>query len=849
MNKVSATANHQREYSMTAPQTVQSHPASVDAYIRHGWSLVPIPANTKGPRTPGWNLKQNTLKAQGDLPPGYGIGLAHAYSGTMALDLDNWTVTTSLLAQHGIDLQALYNAPDAVVINSGKPGHGKLLYTMPFGAALPSKKILHNGITAYELRCATASGLTVQDVLPPSIHPETRQPYHWAGSGHWMRLPMIPQPLLDLWNGMLVQDKERTISTDGAIDASWEEIRQALDAVPADCSRDEWVSIGMALHWAGTQTDQLGQALQLWNEWSATAQFKYPGEREILTQWVSFRPDKATAVKLGTLFHIAKQHGWQRPLPDASELFSKIDMPVMEPLDVVDGLRPKPPEMMLDLWPAVLRQRSLEISESVGCDPLVPLFAGLAAVCGVVDARIRLELMPGFHVPPVLWLMTIGDPADKKSPGSRPMLSPLKHIEAEDRPRYQKELLDWEGKEAAYASAKKAFLEFSASPEAMLGADQAPSVPEMPPQPTPLELTVGDVTSQMLVRVTAKSPRGVLCYLDEMKSWVKKICDPRGTEDRSTWVLGYESEAYKMDRVGAGSIHADNHAVSIYGNMQPAVLRAHIAQLSEDGLLQRFIPVVLSGSKTRLGHPIPEYMTSAAAWENTLRLTFALHAQTYHLSTEAFTAFREFQAWYEQAKQDERVLDSGTEYMTAFGKLEGLAGRLILMFHILESPFAPQVQAEVVHRVVSLIRGYVIPAYRYSLGEVGGAITNDFDQWVIDHVIQISGDTQMTDLRTLKKSARRPLDGKTDWQKDQAVMDAMLVLEQAGWVVQVESELHKKKVTWAINPSLPTMFKAYREKVIKAKQRHADYIYRYAIEKGYERKLVKGYDPDTMDEE
>ncbi|HSG19822.1 MAG TPA: bifunctional DNA primase/polymerase, partial [Burkholderiaceae bacterium] len=336
---------------MTAPQTVQSHPASVDAYIRHGWSLVPIPANTKGPRTPGWNLRENALKSQADLPQGYGIGLAHAYSGTMALDIDNWTVTTSLLAQHGIDLQALYNAPDAVVINSGKPGHGKLLYTMPFGAALPSKKIMHGGITAYELRCATVSGVTVQDVLPPSIHPETHQPYQWAGRGHWTRIPTIPQPLLDLWNGMLNQDKERTIDTGGVVDASWEEIRQALDAVPADCTRDEWINIGMALHWAGTQTNQLDQALHLWNEWSATGATKYPGEREVLTQWISFKPDKMSAVKLGTLFHIAKQHGWQRPTPDVADLFSKIEVPVREPLNVIDGLRPKPPEMMLDLWP------------------------------------------------------------------------------------------------------------------------------------------------------------------------------------------------------------------------------------------------------------------------------------------------------------------------------------------------------------------------------------------------------------------------------------------------------------------------------------------------------------------
>lgn len=830
---------------MTALQTVQPHPASIDAYIRHGWSLVPIPAGTKGPRTPGWNLKENALKSQNDLPSGYGIGLAHAYSGTMALDIDNWAVATSLLAEHDVDLRALYDAPDAVIIHSGKPGRGKLLYAMPFGAALPSKKILHNGITAYELRCATASGLTVQDVLPPSIHPETHQPYQWAGRGHWTRIPTIPQPLLDMWTGMLTQDKERTIATDGAVDASWEEIRQALDVVPADCTRDEWISIGMALHWAGAQTDQVDQALHLWNEWSATAQTKYPGEREILTQWASLRTDKATAVKLGTLFHIARQHGWQRPMPDASGLFSQIA--AMDPIDVVDSLRPKPPDMDMSLWPEIIKTRANEISESIGCDPIVPLFAGVAAICGVVDARIRLELMPGFKVPPVLWMMTLGDPADKKSPGSRPMLSPLKHIEAEDRPRYSKELLEWEGKEAAYAAAKKGFLEWSASPEALLGADQAPVVPDMPPQPVPLKITVSDVTSQKLVRLAADRPRGLLCHLDEMAAWVRKLTDKTSGEDRSAWVVSYESEHYEMDRVGAGSIYCENLAVSIYGNIQPAVFKAAVVPLSADGLLQRFIPAILRGGKTKLGQPVPDYLTSAAAWENTLRVAYALPPQTYSMSPGAYAVFRDFQAWYELAKQDERVLDSGPEYMTAFGKLEGLAGRLILLFHIIESPFAPQVQADVVHRVVSLIRGYVIPAYRYALGEVAGAIANDFDKWMIDHIIQISGDTQTVDLRNLKKSARRPLDGKTDWQKDQAVMDAMLVLEQAGWVVKVEEELHKHRAMWVIKPGLPDMFPAYREKVIKAKQRHADYIYRHATEKGYERKLVKGYDPDTMD--
>ncbi len=827
---------------MTLLQTVQQHPASVDAYIRHGWSLVPIPMGTKGPRTPGWNLKENALRSQTDLPSGYGIGLAHAYSGTMALDIDHWEYTSSLLQEHKVSLQALYDANDAVVINSGKPGHGKLLYQMPFGLALPSKKIIASGVTAYELRCATANGLTVQDVLPPSIHPETLQPYHWAGRGHWTRLPVIPQPLLDLWQSMLEQDKARTISTGGQVDAAWQEIRQAIDAVPADCTREEWINVGMALHWAGSQTDQLDQALALWNEWSAQSGTKYPGERGIMTQWASFKTDKASAVKLGTLFHIAKQHGWHRPLPDATALFSAVSN-TFTPADITASLRPPAPEMDLELWPSILRTRAREISDSVGCDPLVPMFAGLAAVCGVVDARIRLELMPGFKVPPVLWLMTLGDPADKKSPGSRPMLAPLKHIELEDRPRYQKELLDWEGKEAAYAGAKKSFLEWSASPDGMLGGDMAPPVPELPAQPVPLKITVSDITSQKLVRSAAERPRGLLCHLDEMNSWIKKMTDKTSGEDRSAWVVSYESEPYEMDRVGAGAIHADNLAVSIYGNIQPRVFKENLSSLSSDGLLQRFLPAILRGSQTRLGHPIPEYLTSAAAWENTLRLVFALPPMTYRLSRDAFNAYRDFQAWYEEAKQDERLMLSGDTFMTAFGKLEGTAGRLILMFHIIENPFAPEVSADIVNRVVDLVRSYVIPAFRYALGEVAGV--DLFDQWVADFIIQNFDKAHVT-MSEIKRSARRQFTDKNSWSQDQMVLGAMQMLEQSGWVIRTDdgSKEHMHIAEWVINPTLGEKFAEHRKRVVLTKQRLREHTYRLSSKPV---KPVRGYTPD-MDE-
>lgn len=827
--------NSERE-NMSAMPHVTQHPASVDAYIRHGWSLVPIPNGTKGPRTPGWNLKENAIKSQADLPAGYGIGLAHAYSGTMAFDIDEWEMTVEELTPQGVDLQALYNANDAVIVDSGRAGHGKLLYSLPFGLTLPSKKIIINGVTAYELRCATVNNLTVQDVLPPSIHPDTHQPYRWAGKGHWTRLPTIPQSLLDLWQGLLETDKERTMPSGDAIPTSWEEIKSAVEHIPADCSREEWVQVGMAIHWAATQANQNDYGLQLWNDWSKQSATKYPGPRDMLHQWESFKTNKPSAIRLGSLFHIAKQHGWFKPAPDVASLFSALESPD-KPTELLVDLKLLPPVMDLSLWPAVLSRRATEVGETVGCDPLVPLFAGLSAVCGVVDAQSRLELIKGFKVPPVLWLMTIGAPADKKTPGSSPMMAPIKAIELEDRPRFKKELLDWQGLEAMHTNSMKAFLEFSGGADSMLGADQAPIVNELPPQPVNLRITVNDVTSQKLVRLAADRPRGLLCYLDEMNSWVRKLTDKTSGEDRSAWVQAYESSTYEMDRVGAGSITADNLAVSIYGNIQPRVFKENINNLTSDGLLQRFIPCVLNGHLTRPPVEIPDYLLNEGAWDQTLRIIYSLPVATYTLSPEAKDHFQDFQLWYDKQRQDERLLQSDDSFMTAFGKVEGLTGRLMLVFHLLESPFSLTVSADLAARCIQLAKSYLIPAFRYALAELGNV--SNFDTWVKEYVIH-NADLDTLTLSEVKRSARRQLGITSAFQADQMVVCAMHALEKSRWVLRLDdgSKEHQHIATWAINPALKTQFSDYRREVIEAKQRQLDGIYKLSTK---EKPKVKGY--------
>ena len=847
----------------TAPQQVFGLPASWDSYIRHGWSLVPIPQGTKGPKTRDWNKKENCLTGSSALPPGWGVGLAHAYSGTMALDIDDWDTAALELAKHGINLTELYEAPDAVTINSGRAGRGKLIYSMPFGLALPSKKLTatHLDGTKYnylDFRCATSNGLTVQDVMPPSTHPLTLQPYQWGGRGKWDALPTIPAALLTFWQSLLDQERVHSISVKGATAASWQEIRNALDHINPDISRDEWVGVGMALHHAGSQTDALDDAFALWDEWSSNSSTKYKGQSDLISNWRAFKPHHANAVTLGTLFHLAAQGGWQRPMPDITTLFGPIEA-IAAPEAALDLGRVPPPELDFEHIPPTLRRRALEVGASVGGDPLGAVWAGLGAVSAVVDARTRLRIHDGWNVPPVLWLMTIGQPADRKTPIARPMLAPLKALELEDRPRYAQAVQQYSALDSAYAASQKAYLEAAKDPAHLLGGKlDLAALPqpmcEAPVRPCPLRFTVSDITSQKLVRMCAERPQGVLAHLDEMRSWMDKIANQTGGEQGSTWTQAYECDTVTMDRVGDGkdglNLICDNFAVSLFGNVQPRVFKHYVKALSADGLLQRFIPAILREEYSdKRGTPIPEFLTNAAEYEQMLRVIHALPPMSYDLSLEAYGLFNEFQDWYHEQKRDDRILDADPMYMTALGKLEGTCGRLILMWHLLVAPYEQRVSGETAASAIAFVKSYVLRALRYAFGEVGGISTDTLDGYIAGLIVQLAGERQTITLSEIKRSARRRIEDRPTWAQEQAVRDAMDYLESLAWVKLVQS--NGASTVWAIDPRLATAHSTRRDQIIAAKQRRYLEIHRKSLASKRDKvapvRFAVGYHPGLDD--
>ena len=159
----------------------------------------PFPG-TKGPAAKGWNLKENAFHPRQLTPAsGYGIGLAHAYRAPWRWTSTHGTVPFELMMR-GIDLADLYAALMRSSSTQGGRVMGSCCTRCRSASALPSKKMMDKDATTGKvlqlprLPMRDHRGSDGAGHPAPDDPPRQRQPYRWAGSGHWSRLPVIPRP-------------------------------------------------------------------------------------------------------------------------------------------------------------------------------------------------------------------------------------------------------------------------------------------------------------------------------------------------------------------------------------------------------------------------------------------------------------------------------------------------------------------------------------------------------------------------------------------------------------------------------------------------------------------------------
>lgn len=289
-----------------------------EQYARHGFPIVPIPHGLKGPTTSGWNLREMVV-TDPKIAEGLSgnVGLAHAYgepAPTAALDIDDLEKAIVWFSDRGLNLADLLDAPDAVQIISGREGRAKLLFRLRLGTSpilTVQVKDPDTGEMILEFRCAAANGLTVQDLLPPSIHPDTGQPYRWGGQGHWSEIPTIPESLLAIWRAQIDErgakhkaprdSRPRSISIDDT-PRKRATVLHMLEHISADCSYDVYRNIVWAILSLGWH-DGEGMAKQ----WSMTAPNRFD-EGNFYSIVAGYDEDRTPT--FGTIHHYAREGGW-----------------------------------------------------------------------------------------------------------------------------------------------------------------------------------------------------------------------------------------------------------------------------------------------------------------------------------------------------------------------------------------------------------------------------------------------------------------------------------------------------------------------------------------------------------
>ena len=348
------------------------------SYIPMDWPLTALGRN-KDPYIRGWqNNPLSKTEIEHEMSEGHckAIGLLggpvynHPY-GLVWVDIDGPSVYKAIqdLCELTLD-QAL---PDTLTICSGKEGRERKLYKL---LRQDHKHFIRNKYTWHA--DAPKEKLEIlwskhQGVLM-GLHPETEGYYTAENQGfeYVSKLPELPKWLLNAIisknakQGRPAAQTTRIVGPGFAVNAKiglerdMQLAKEAMWALPPEATDDYdiWITIGQSLH----ALDE--SLLDEWDKWSKQSDKYRSGECQ--KRWLGF--DKGGARTLGSLLHIAKEHGWkpsqdwrQEGIPEAeldrqtNELKSSYETPM--PTHNKKKLRARPALTMADAPLSIPRGR------------------------------------------------------------------------------------------------------------------------------------------------------------------------------------------------------------------------------------------------------------------------------------------------------------------------------------------------------------------------------------------------------------------------------------------------------------------------------------------------------------
>jgi len=436
------------------------------------------------------------------------------------------------------------------------------------------------------------------------------------------------------------------------------------------------------------------------------------------------------------------------------------------------------------LLPPVIGRFARIRADMVGCDPSGLAMAALATCGTVIRDTIALRMKrhdAGWKEHARLWVMLVGDPSRKKTPILRAATHRLANIDAGLMADYEREQQDWLAN----------------------GSNGAGPVAQ--------RLRISDITMEAAAEVCARSPDGILAVQDELAGWfggIEKYSGGKGgAKDRSFWLQAFNGGHYATDRIGRKAAFVENLSISMVGGVQPDPIRRIMSDATDDGLIQRFFPVMLAepvvGKDIEMPDVATEYdglidklwaLKPPETWAGPQPLVFSDEAQALRNTLEA------------------QHLDMMTTFETVnrkiashVGKYDGLFGRLCVIFHCIEhatdcpeKPLGAEVSIDTARRAKDFLHRFLRQHALAFYTNVAG-LTDDHDI--------------MTDIagyilaHKLDKVSLRNLARGTTRMKRLTKADGERIFEQMaahGWLEEARSRVDS--VMWNVNPLAHTLY-------------------------------------------
>jgi hypothetical protein len=214
-------------------------------------------------------------------------------------------------------------------------------------------------------------------------------------------------------------------------------------------------------------------------------------------------------------------------------------------------------------------------------------------------------------------------------------------------------------------------------------APATPKVTTVPAPPRPARCLINDATPEKVAEILSRDPSGSLMVHDELAGWLDGFERYNsGQSPRAFYLSCWNGGRFLKDRVGRGAhdldaeIRVDNLALGILGGIQPDRL-AKLHDLTDDGLLQRFLPVLMApAGRGDEYHPVA---IDEAGYEKLIKAVNAAPPEQYHFADDALEVRDRVNDYLHKLE-----LNDGfpSVLIGAIGKLKGYFARICLVLHV-----------------------------------------------------------------------------------------------------------------------------------------------------------------------